>query len=69
MAKSPVKTTTNKRSNKKNTTTSRAKKTGNTSSEARHKEIEITAYYIAQKDDFRGNAIDYWVIAEEKLNK
>jgi len=26
--------------------------------------IEVTAYYIAEKDGFAGNPVDYWIAAE-----
>ena len=32
--------------------------------EHRYKLIEVAAYYIAEKDGFAGNPVDYWIAAE-----
>jgi hypothetical protein len=32
--------------------------------EHRYKLIEVAEYYIAEKDGFAGNPVDYWIAAE-----
>jgi hypothetical protein len=39
------------------------------SAEERYKMIEVAAYYIAENNHFKGNAIDFWVAAEEEISK
>ena len=39
------------------------------SAEERYKMVEIAAYYIAEHNNFKGNAIDFWVAAEEEISK
>jgi len=47
-----------------------AKKTKTTSDlEQRYKLIEVAAYYIAEKDGFAGNPVDYWIAAELQISK
>ncbi len=48
-----------------------AKKTKTTTSdlEQRYKLIEVAAYYIAEKDGFAGNPVDYWIAAELQISK
>jgi hypothetical protein len=31
--------------------------------------VEISAYYIAEHNNFQGNAIDFWVTAKAGVNK
>lgn len=35
----------------------------------RYKMIEVAAYYIAEKDGFKGYAADYWIAAEKEIDK
>lgn len=35
----------------------------------RYKMIEIAAYYIAEKNNFSGNAAEYWVLAEREISQ
>lgn len=35
----------------------------------RYKMIEVAAYYLAEKDDFKGYAADYWIAAEKEIEK
>lgn len=37
--------------------------------ESYYRSIEITAYFIAERDGFTGNPVDYWMEAEAKINK
>lgn len=37
--------------------------------EQRYRLIEIAAYYIAEKDGFAGNPVDYWIAAELQIGK
>ena len=39
------------------------------SAEDRYKMVEISAYYIAEHNNFQGNAIDFWVTAEAGVSK
>lgn len=80
MAVSPTKKTGPKTSAKKATpkkpvakkttsTKTSAPKTRKISAEERYKMIEVAAYYIAEHNNFQGNAIDFWIAAEEEVNK
>ena len=31
--------------------------------------IEVAAYYIAEHNHFQGSAIDFWIAAEQEVNK
>lgn len=48
-----------------------AKKTkaGSTSPEHRYRMIEVAAYYLAEKDNFAGSPVEYWIAAELQFNK
>lgn len=37
--------------------------------EQRYRMIEVAAYYIAEKDGFAGNPVDYWIAAELQIGK
>ena len=37
--------------------------------EQRYRLIEVAAYYIAEKDGFAGNPVDYWIAAELQISK
>lgn len=37
--------------------------------EERYKMIEVAAYYIAERDQFRGSAIGYWIAAEAEIER
>lgn len=50
-------------------TTPRKAKTATGSLEERYRMIEVAAYYIAEKDGFAGNPVDYWIAAELKISK
>jgi DTW domain-containing protein YfiP len=39
------------------------------SAEERYKMIEVAAYYIAEHNHFQGSAIDFWIAAEQEVNK
>lgn len=34
----------------------------------RYKMIEVAAYYIAEKNGFSGNPVDYWIAAEAQIS-
>jgi len=34
----------------------------------RYKMIEVAAYYIAEKNNFAGNAAEYWIMAEREIS-
>lgn len=34
----------------------------------RYRMIEVAAYYIAEKNNFSGNAAEYWVLAEREIS-
>lgn len=44
-------------------------KTRKISAEERYKMIEVAAYYIAENNNFQGSAIEFWIAAEEEINK
>jgi hypothetical protein len=85
MAVSPAKKTASKTPVKKSTPTkiavkkatsakTTATKTSTTktrkiSAEERYKMIEVAAYYIAEHNHFQGSAIDFWIAAEQEVNK
>jgi Protein of unknown function (DUF2934) len=48
--------------------TSKAAKTAEISPSERYKMIEVAAYYIAEKNNFSGNAAEYWVMAEREIS-
>lgn len=33
-----------------------------------YKRVEVAAYYIAERDGFAGNPVDYWIAAELQIN-
>lgn len=37
--------------------------------EQRYRMIEVAAYYLAEKDSFSGNPVDYWIAAELQFSK
>lgn len=45
-----------------------APKSRKISAEERYKMIEIAAYYIAERHDFKGSAIDFWTAAEAEID-
>ncbi|MFW5432531.1 MAG: DUF2934 domain-containing protein [Methylophilaceae bacterium] len=76
MAVSPTKKTTPKKPVKKTASPkkpaakkSAVKKARKISAVERYKMIEIAAYYIAEQNNFQGNAIDFWIAAEEEVSK
>jgi hypothetical protein len=40
-----------------------------TNSAERYKMTEVAAYFIAERDSFAGNAVDYWIAAEIQIGK
>lgn len=37
--------------------------------EQQYRMIEVAAYYIAERDGFTGNPVDYWIAAEAQFSK
>ena len=37
--------------------------------EERYRMIEVAAYYIAERNNFKGSSIDYWIAAEAEIAK
>jgi Protein of unknown function (DUF2934) len=37
--------------------------------EERYKMIEVAAYYIAERNNFKGSTIDFWIAAEAEILK
>jgi len=37
--------------------------------EERYKMIEVAAYYIAERNHFKGSTLDYWIAAEAEISK
>jgi hypothetical protein len=50
-----------------------AKKTGTKArsigAEERYKMIEVAAYYIAERNNFKGSTLDFWIAAEAEISK
>lgn len=46
----------------------RKTKSTSTSPEQRYKMIEVAAFYLAEKDGFAGNPVDYWIAAELQIS-
>lgn len=36
--------------------------------EQRYRMIEVAAYYLAEKDGFAGNPVEYWIMAEAQIS-
>lgn len=67
-------TSTTKKASAPKTTAAKkpaAKKTKAATSdlEQRYKLIEVAAYFIAEKNGFVGNPVDYWIAAELQISK
>lgn len=37
--------------------------------EHHYRMVEVAAYYLAEKDGFAGNPVDYWIAAEMQISK
>lgn len=61
-AASEKKTVSKKASSKKQSTAA-------LSPEQRYKMIEVAAYYLAEKNGFAGNPVDYWIAAEIQISE
>ncbi len=64
--KQAAKKSTFKKAPDKRTTTKKVRKI---SAVERYKMIEVTAYYIAEQNNFNGNTIDFWTAAEAEIDK
>ncbi len=49
-------------------TASKSKAT-NANSAERYRMTEVAAYFIAERNNFSGNAVDYWIAAEVQIGK
>lgn len=45
-----------------------AKTTWNPGNEERYNMIQVAAYYLAERDNFAGNPLDYWTAAEAQIS-
>jgi len=67
------KTVVKKAAAPKKTTSAKSaiKKTKNSTADLaqRYRMIEIAAYFIAEKDGFASNPVDYWLAAEAEINQ
>ena len=46
----------------------KATKARSIGAEERYKMIEVAAYYIAERNHFKGNSTDFWVAAEAEIS-
>ncbi len=44
-------------------------KARNIGAEERYKMIEVAAYYIAERNNFKGSTLDFWIAAEAEISK
>lgn len=63
------KATSKKSEPKKPSIKKAAKNYGEMSGFERYKMIEVAAYYMAEKHGFAGHAADYWIAAENEIDK
>lgn len=49
-------------------TTTKKTKASTANLEQRYRIIEVAAYYIAEKDGFAGNPVEYWIAAEAQIS-
>ena len=52
----------------KKTVAKKATKARSIGAEERYKMIEVAAYYIAERNHFKGNSTDFWVAAEAEIS-
>ncbi|MBM3351039.1 MAG: DUF2934 domain-containing protein [Betaproteobacteria bacterium] len=68
-----TKTATEKSAAKKSAsakkTAPKKEKSSTTDLQLHYRRIEISAYFIAEKDGFSGNPVDYWIAAEAEITK
>lgn len=49
--------------------TKKASKTAwNPGNEERYNMIQVAAYYLAERDNFAGNSLEYWTAAEKQIS-
>ena len=46
----------------------KATKARSIGAEERYKMIEVAAYYIAERNHFKGNSTDFWIAAEAEIS-
>jgi len=44
-------------------------KTNTSDLQQQYKMVEVAAYFIAERDGFAGNPVDYWIAAEMEIKK
>ncbi|MFA6041553.1 MAG: DUF2934 domain-containing protein [Methylophilus sp.] len=52
----------------KKTTAKKPAKAPKIGNEERYRMIEVAAYYIAEKNGFKGSTLDYWTAAEAQVD-
>lgn len=52
----------------KKTVAKKATKARSIGAEERYKMIEVAAYYIAERNHFKGSATDFWIAAEAEIS-
>ena len=52
----------------KKTVAKKATKARSIGAEERYKMIEVAAYYIAERNHFKGNSTDFWIAAEAEIS-
>lgn len=63
---SKAKSTVEKKAAAKKASPAKPKKTD---AADRYKMTEVAAYYIAERNNFAGSAVDYWIAAEAEITK
>jgi hypothetical protein len=63
------KTAAPKKTPAKKTVSKKATKARSIGGEERYRMIEVAAYYIAERNNFKGSSTDYWIAAEAEIAK
>jgi hypothetical protein len=64
--KAPAKTAATKKSSPKKTVTPAKNRM---SGEERYRMVEVAAYFLAERNNFAGNPVEYWSAAEHQISK
>jgi hypothetical protein len=68
LADAPAKSTKSaKPAAKRSTTKKSASSTWNPGNEERYNMIQVAAYYLAERDNFSGSPVEYWMAAEAQI--
>ena len=65
LADAPAKTA--KPATKRSTTRKSAASAWNPGNEERYNMIQVAAYYLAERDNFSGSPVEYWMAAEAQI--